>query len=126
MNTLKTLCGAMLVASLASCDTGTDPKLTISRPDADIQGDGLHGAIAFHSIQAGTWDIWIMNADGTGATRLTDEAGDDFGPRFSPNGGRIAFSSSRDGDFEICVVNSDGTGFTPLTHTSSDFEPTCL
>lgn len=85
---------------------------------------GLNGRIAFHSNRAGTFDIWVMNADGSGATRLTDDAGQEFGPRFSPNGQRIAFSSNRDGDFEIFVINVDGTGLTQLTHTPANFNPT--
>jgi Tol biopolymer transport system component len=61
-------------------------------------------------------DIWVMNADGSGQTRIT------FGnakvsrvPAWSPDGTKIAFSSNRDGNDEIYTMNPDGTGVTRLT-----------
>ena len=57
-----------------------------------------------------------MNADGTGQTRLTNNAGDDRSPTWSPDGQKIAFASDRDGNVEIYVMNADGTGQTNLTN----------
>jgi len=65
-------------------------------------------------------ELYVMNADGTGVTRLTtDEAeGDHAG--WSPDAKRIVFSSDRDGgQLHIFVMNPDGTGVTQLT--SGDF-----
>ena len=44
---------------------------------------------------AGT--LMVMNADGSGQTRLTNIPGFDGEPVWSPDGSRIAFSSDRDG-----------------------------
>ena len=67
-----------------------------------------------------TNEIYVMNADGTGQTRLTDNTAYDWGPSWSPDGSRIAFYSVRvDGahsDREIYVMNADGTGQTNLTN----------
>ncbi len=57
----------------------------------------------FTSNRDGNEEIYVMNADGTGQTRLTSVAGRDNSPFFSPNGSRIVFSSTRDGDEEIYI-----------------------
>ena len=65
----------------------------------------------------GSFDIYLMNADGSGLTQLTDDAGRDFNPSWSPDGQRIVFISDRDGDSDIYTMNADGSGsITKLTH----------
>src|SRR5918997_247077 len=79
-----------------------------------------------------TWDneeIFVMNADGSGRTRLTDIPGNDhWPPTWSPDGTRLAFTSDgKDGYGEIYVMSSDGSGLTQLTHhPSGPLEPTPL
>lgn len=46
------------------------------------------------------FDIWIMNADGRGRTRLTDGHGANHAPAFSPSG-RVFFTSNRSGHDNI-------------------------
>ena len=74
-------------------------------------------------------DIYVVNADGTGLTRLTDDPANDSAPRWSPDGRRIAFSSIRDAvpgevNFEIYVMGADGSNQTRLTrNTKFDHSP---
>ena len=71
--------------------------------------------IAFSSDRDGDDEIYTMNPDGTGLTRVTNVVGSDLQPAWSPDGSRIAFTSLRDGNTEIYVMNSDGSGETRLT-----------
>ncbi len=69
-------------------------------------------------------DIYVMNADGSGRTQLTDHTGSDSMPSWSPDSNQIAFHSERDGNFEIYVMNADGSGKTRLTnHPENDRNP---
>jgi TolB protein len=50
-------------------------------------------------------DIYLMNADGSGLRRLTDDGNYDVFPAWSPDGKQIAFMSNRDGNLEIYVMD---------------------
>ena len=66
----------------------------------------------------GTTEVYVMKADGSGQTRLTSNASQDWGPRWSPDGKRIAFASNLTepgNDFDIVVTSADGTGRVDLT-----------
>ena len=86
--------------------------------------------IAFASLRDENWEIYVMNADGSGLTRLTDDPANDVAPTWSPDARRIAFASNRAGNFDIYVMNADGvfdevgSEVTQLTtHTGDDFAP---
>jgi uncharacterized repeat protein (TIGR01451 family) len=76
--------------------------------------------IAFDSTRDGNNEIYVMNADGTNQTRLTNNTANDARASFSPDGNKIAFGSNRDGNYEIYVMNADGTGQTRLTSDPAD------
>ena len=78
-----------------------------------------NGKIAFASDRDGNEEIYAMNANGTGQTRLTNNPATDDEPAFSPDGSKIAFHSTRDGNLEVYVMNANGTGQTRLTNNSS-------
>lgn len=76
---------------------------------------GDNGKIAFTSNRDGNEEIYVMNADGSDQTRLTDNAGEDDGAAFSPDGTKIAFYSFRGNNGDIYVMNADGSGQTRVT-----------
>ena len=76
--------------------------------------------IAFASRRNGASKIHIMNDDGSGVIRLTDNAMEEYGPSWSPDGRRIAFHSDFDGGMSIHAMNADGSGVVRLTDSSED------
>jgi Tol biopolymer transport system component/DNA-binding winged helix-turn-helix (wHTH) protein len=74
------------------------------------------GRILFTSARSGALDIWIMNADGTGARQLTaDTGGANWRPRSTPDGRYIIFTSTRAGKQNIWRMDADGSNPTQLT-----------
>jgi len=97
-------------------DASNRTRLTKSGNDIEPfwSPDGEH--IVFTSDRDGNPNIYIMDADGSNVTLLTDGPGNDNNPSWSPDGDRIAFSSDRDGDWEIYVMDADGSNTIQLTH----------
>ena len=89
---------------------------------------GGSGQIAFASSRDGNSEIYVMNADGSGQTRLTNDSRDDQYPAWSPDGRQIAFMSDQGyyqwgyyySNWEIYVMNADGSGQTNLTNNGAD------
>ena len=72
------------------------------------------------------WEIYVMNADGSGVVQLTDNDAFDLYPAWSPDRKRILFTSDRDNDFkshDIYVMNADGSGVEQLTDGCSNRDP---
>jgi Tol biopolymer transport system component len=76
--------------------------------------------IAYSSRRSGSFDIFVMKADGTGTTRLTATKQNDSHPTWSPDGEHIAFE--REGD--IYVMAADGSGARRISEvTAPEAEP---
>jgi len=75
-----------------------------------------NGKIAFYSDRDGNEEIYVMDADGSNQTNLTNNAAADNVPRWSPDKSKIAFYSNRDDvNGEIYVMDADGSNQTRLT-----------
>ena len=76
---------------------------------------GTGGAIAFTSARdsADNFNIYRMNADGFGQTRLTETPGMNQDPAWSADGERIVFGNrNRDDVFQMRADGSDGRNLT--------------
>lgn len=80
--------------------------------------------LAFTNDVNGNADVYVMNIDGTGLERLTEDEAIDSAPAFSPDGEKIAFTTNRDGNFEVYTMNADGSEETNVTRNpANDFSP---
>jgi len=87
---------------------------------------GTSDKIVFTSERDGGSDVYLMNSDGSGQTRLTYTAESESQPAISPDGTKIAFQ--RGAEDEIYIMNSDGSNQTRLTFSpgndqAPDFSP---
>src|SRR4030095_4815512 len=77
------------------------------------------GKIVFVSARDGNNEIYTCNTDGSNVTRLTNDAGWDGDPAWSPDGTRIAFT--RNGD--LFIMNADGSNAVQKTFTNDVWKP---
>jgi TolB protein len=125
----------IFIASLEDLERGQAPtNLTNSadkiEDDADWSPDGQRILFTRHDvtddqINSVTAEIYVINVDGTGLTRLTFNDEEERGASWSPDGTRIVYSCRKATgvvpappalpDFEVCVMNADGSGQVQLT-----------
>ena len=80
--------------------------------------------VAFTLSQGGNQEIYVMNKDGSGLRRLTNNPDIDTSPTWSPTGTQIAWVSGRSGNPQVYIMNADGTGQRKLTNESWADRPT--
>lgn len=65
--------------------------------------------IAFSSNRAGSYDLYVMDADGRGVRRLTVDAGSEGDPVWTPDGSRILYSAAPPaGTPQVMSIRPDG------------------
>ena len=101
------------------------PTSPVARPTAPQPHPALVGRIAFSSDRDGNDEIYVMDTNASGLTRLTVNEASDTSPVFSPDGSKIAFTSDRDGARDIFVMDSrNGSNQSNLTgNADHDHKP---
>jgi dipeptidyl aminopeptidase/acylaminoacyl peptidase len=99
----------------------TDENQTIETVDVTADGQWL----VFESSRGGGGKahIYKMPARGGETVQLTNDAGEDFAPKWSPDGSRVAFmrrEPSKDGLRDVYVMNADGGEGTRITSDTLD------
>jgi TolB protein len=80
--------------------------------------------LAFMSTRDGNPEIYVMNRDGSGLRRLTNNPAIDVTPTWAPSGAQVAFVSDRSGAPQIYVVDVDGVNVSRITSESYCDRPT--
>jgi TolB protein len=94
---------AMLIVSLMIGCSDT-PEAAATRIPAQPRS-----GIIFTSDRNENWDVFLIQADGSGLNQLTDSQKVDADPAWSADGRRIAFRSRRDGSSDIFIMDPDGS-----------------
>ena len=130
--------GFFILSLLTACVTNQSPVYVTETPpvssspsnktaipaaqtsDSQIDINTLTGKIVYST----EGDVYVINADGSGRTRLTDNLAEDFDPAWSPDGTQIAFRSHRDGNEEVYVMDADGSNQLNISNApGGDYSP---
>ena len=84
--------------------------------DHDFSPDGKLIAVSASTATSGGSQVYIANADGTGAKRIVDPAPSYF-HGWAPDGKWLSFVAQRDKNFDLFRIRPDGTGEERLTQS---------
>lgn len=123
--TLLAGCSSPQPAPLQSADTPIPTIVQTEETPLPTPTDTVNGMIAFARDTSTQRDIYLINVDGSGLTAVTDDAGWDNWPSWSPDGSKLAFTCRRPTPSSgggICTINADGSERKQLTNTN-EWEP---
>ncbi len=108
---------------------GRNVRRLTSHHSLAMNPDARGGKTVFTSYVKRFPQIWMMNADGTGAREIPTSLELNASPALSPDGTQIAFAGSTKGNPDIYVIGTSGSGLHRLTMThaleaSPDWSPT--
>jgi Tol biopolymer transport system component len=86
------------------------------------------GFVAFASNRTGNYEIYLMRADGSGQTRLTNTPGHEVGPAISADGRIVAFTSDCYGNEDVFIASTNGKTLqrvtsSPQAESAPDISP---
>ncbi len=107
---------------IAIIDTSGNILLRLTDNDAfktnlDVSPDGSQ--ICFLQKHPGIAQLWIINADGTGLNRITDDGGNH--PSFSPDGEWIVYTHTGSNDGSLWIMRPDGSDRRQITFYGQDY-----
>jgi Tol biopolymer transport system component len=118
---IKTSNFRAMAAMLAAILAASVLALVAAVERAEAAFPGTAGAIAFDRSANGTIDIYRMNADGFGQTKLTDAPGFNTEADWSADGTKIAFVN-QSGTSDIWTMEADGSGETDVSNAPGGFD----
>ena len=76
--------------------------------------------VALSSNRGGSYDLWVMDADGHDLRRLTTDPGTEGEPAWTPDGARIVYTAApKTGSPQLASIRTDGTDNRVLTTSAS-------
>jgi len=105
--------------------SGRTVKVPWLTGDLDWSPDGERIVYTVDDQQIPQQQLWVANADGSGARMIVPDAGHDgANPDWSPDGKRIAYVAGANTDKRtIHLVNADGSGDRRLTRAGHEWFP---
>ena len=100
----KTVLAALIVATL------------VAAAPASAVVSGSNGKLLYTLQTPGNFDIWTINADGSGNVPIVTDAANDQGATWSPDGTKIVFRSDRTGGGDIYLANANGSNPVRMTN----------
>lgn len=93
-----------------------------SRPSSIEEIKKYRELLSQHLVEPTNLEIYVANADGSDARRLTQLGNANWAPCFDPTGKKVLFSSNHKSSigfpFNIFMINTDGTGLEQVTFDS--------
>ena len=90
-----------------------------SRPQTDEEVNEYKELLSQGLVQPTEMELYIANADGSDAKKITELGNANWAPFFTPEGDKILFSSNHASErgfpFNLFMVNLDGTGLEQVT-----------
>jgi hypothetical protein len=112
--------GEIVVECTATDEAGNIGRASFTVTVNPVEFPRENGKIAFNRFIENSWEIFVMNADGSDPQRLTNNPGLDAKPDWGPDGTKIVFYC----EGYICVMNADGSNQQRLTNNqANDFYP---
>ncbi|MBL7129195.1 MAG: PD40 domain-containing protein [Ignavibacteria bacterium] len=111
----------IILLSISMTFTSCEDAVRISS-EGGTTNTGLEGSILYASLVSGKWSIFIMNADGSSKSAITEAGGNHVkGIAWSPDNEWIIFSSNASGAYEIYKVKRNSSLFTQITFDGSSW-----
>lgn len=83
---------------------GEPTQLTLTQRVTQASPSPDESCLVYSSLTDGQWHLWVMPFAGGESLQLTTGEGQDWEPRWSPDGRRIVFTSTRNGAPDLYVM----------------------
>lgn len=101
---------------------GTKIVWRASRPKTEEEIKKYKDFLAMDLVMPTSLQVFVADADGKNVKQVTDLAGANWAPAFSPNGKKIIFASNFEHHasypFNLYLINIDGTGIEKITEST--------
>lgn len=119
----RRICVITLATEEQECITSPNGLLVDTAPAWNPTGND---ELAFVSNRDGDFDIWTITIGDESPVNISNTIGNEFGPNWSPNGGRLAYSSTDIGGLDQVVVQTLASGMVDILTESTEtgsYEP---